>query len=203
MLTKHPTLTACALALVFTAPSLPAKTIKSTEELEYGTVLYDYYQKKYFSALVQQEYSFAAGNFIAASGDAQVLKGGMMLSYGMADSSEIIFDELLSGEAEEATRNKAWYYLAKLYYQKGEPARASQQLLNIVGDVPEDIHSEYHYLASLINIQGKHLGQAESIIGEVLKDSSYEPYLLYNLAIGKIQSGKPQAAGEDLLRVTG
>ena len=202
MIIKRILIALCVTSLLGWGPVLFAKTIKSVDELEYATVLYDYYQQQYFSALVQQEYSHTSGNEMAASSDAQVLKGGIMLSYGMADHSKVIFDQLLAGRADEAARNRAWYYLAKLYYQKGELGRASMELQNIKGDIPTDIHSQYHYLATLINIQGSHLEQAESIIGGVMQDSSYEPYLLYNLAVGKIKAGDSVGGSHDLLRVT-
>src|SRR6188768_4378724 len=57
----------------------------SVEELEYGVVLFDYFQKDYFAALVDQEYAQAINNPFALNQTGQVLKGGMMLSYGMSD----------------------------------------------------------------------------------------------------------------------
>lgn len=179
-----------------------ANSVKSTEELEYGTILFDYYQQQYFSALVEHEYAVETGNALAQMPAAQVLKGGMMLSYGMAEQSRHIFRELLDASASEAVSNRAWFYLAKLYYQKGEIANSSEALQNISGTIPSDIHSQYHYIATLINIRGRHLSEAEQIIGGVLKSSAYEPYLLYNLAVSQVQTGNAAEAATNLERVT-
>jgi tetratricopeptide (TPR) repeat protein len=179
-----------------------ANAINSVQELEYGTVLFEYYQQQYFSALVEHEYAVEIGNTLAREPSAEVLKGGMMLSYGMAEPSRQIFKQLLDVNSSETVRNRAWFYLAKLYYQKGEVANASEALQNISGNIPLNIHSQYHYLATLINLRGRHLSAAEQIIGGVLKSSSFEPYLLYNLAVSQVQAGNVLEAATSLQLVT-
>lgn len=179
-----------------------ANAVKSIDELEYNTVLYSYYQQHYFNALVEHEYSAESGNSIANSAKAQVVKGGMLLSYGMAEHSREIFQQLLAANTSEQVANRAWFYVAQLYYQKNQYQAASDALQNVEGRVPLDIHSRYHYLATLLNIRGKHLLAAENIVGGALNDSVYEPYLLYNLAVNMYHRGENDSAAEILQRVT-
>ena len=179
-----------------------AGEIKTVQQLKYGTVLFEYFQQSYFFALVEHEYAVETGNEIARKPSAEVLKGGMMLSYGIADESQQIFSRLLDNISEESVRNRAWYYLAKLYYQKGQVAKASNALQNIEGTIPTEIHPQYHYLATLINLHGSHVSVARQIIDGALKNSSFEPYLLYNLAVRQAQIGSAEEAVANLQRVT-
>lgn len=78
--------------------------IHSIPELEYAVILFDYHQQNYFSALVEYEYAYALNNEIALSPTGKVLKGGMMLSYGMADESRKMFSTLLDEQAEPKVR---------------------------------------------------------------------------------------------------
>ena len=99
------------LCVVFPVVSLPAFAVlsvnKSTTDLEYGVILFDYFQQDYFSALIEQEYAQAINNTTAKSPRGQVLKGGMMLSYGMADEAKRMFDTLLDSAAPEEVKNRA------------------------------------------------------------------------------------------------
>lgn len=176
--------------------------INSVADLQYGTVLYGYYQQDYFTALVNHEYVKAIGNERASSDSARVLKGGMSLSYGLTDYSHKVFQELLNEDIEESARNRAWFYLANMHFFKGDIKMATDALLQIHGAVPNDVHQRYHYLATLINIQNKHLSSAEDVLFGGKSASPYEPYLLFNLAITQLESGDRAGAKKNLQRVT-
>lgn len=176
--------------------------INSVADLEYGTVLYSYYQQDYFTALVNQAYEEAIGNEPSTGDSARVLKGGMSLSYGLTDYSHKVFQELLNEDIEESARNRAWFYLANMHFFKGDIKRATEALLKIHGTVPDDVHQRYHYLATLINIKNNHLSSAEDVLFGGKSASPYEPYLLFNLAITQFQSGDHASAKKNLQRVT-
>ncbi len=180
------------LALVpkaFSAGDATQRNIQSKEDLEYGRVLFDFYQQDYFSALVSQELTFEQGNSIAQNDLAQVLKGGMMLSYGVPDEALILFERLLDTTQSEEVRNGAWFYLAKFYYSKSDIGRAAKALVQIKGKISRDLHPEYHYLATLVNISGSHFAQAEQALDKLPESSPYYPYLLFNLAVRQLRSG--------------
>ena len=204
------TLRACikavALGMLCFCPLLISSTLeartKSRAELEYGTVLFDYYQQDYFNALIEFEYNLALENLIAKSADGQVLKGGMMLSYGVPDESYDIFRAILNRSEPVDVRNRAWYYLAKLYYNKSDNVRAMEALAQVKGLVPKDIHLLYHYLATLININADHMGKAQQAADKISPDTPFYPYLLFNMAIGKLRGGDLTQAVANLERVT-
>lgn len=171
-----------------------ASHVKSLPELEYGVVLYDYFQKNYFDALVEYEYSYSKSNTVARSPSGQVLKGGMMLSYGMPKASQILFNALLDNTTSNDVSNRAWYYLAKIYYNKSEYKNANDALNRVDGIVPQDIFFDYYYLATLIGNQ-KPLNDFNQSTQNNL--SSYlpgYPYFLFNLAIVSLKSGQIEQA---------
>lgn len=170
--------------------------VKSLPDLEYGVVLYDYFQKNYFSALVEYEYAYSNNNEVARSPSGQVLKGGMMLSYGMPRASQLLFNALLDSTASSDVSNRAWYYLAKIYYNKSEYQNANNALDKVEGVVPQDIFFDYYYLATLIGNQKPLNDFNESTQSDLSSYLPGYPYFLFNLAIVSLKSGQlDQATG--------
>lgn len=105
--------------LVLTCLLLPVLASANTvKDLKYGTILFDYYQQNYFAALVGYEYAKATNELQENADDARLLQGGMTLSYGLPDHAQVIFNDLLNGNVDDAIANKAWYFLAKLIIKK-------------------------------------------------------------------------------------
>ena len=176
-------------------------TAAQVKDLEYGGILFDYYQQDYFSALVQYEYANSQNALQHHGDEARLLKGGMTLSYGIAGQAEEIFSQLLTPEVAAGQRNRAWFYLAKLYYQKADTPRAAHALMQINGQVPQDIAGEYNYLATLINIRNRQTDAANAGINQLSDNIRFQPYLIYNLAISQLKSGKTKEAMASLNRV--
>jgi len=174
---------------------------QTTEDLEWGTVLFDFYQKNYLSALIEYDYVHAKHNSMAKSQSGRLLKGGMLLSYGMADRSEAIFESLLDDNVSTSVKNSAWYYLANLYYHKADNEKAFNAIQKIQGDVSPQLHTEYHYLATLINSQGKHLGSTEKLLTTLSPTSHYYAYVLFNLSISQLEAGEIEEAIASLNKV--
>jgi len=181
--------------LIFSVATLALQVeAAAVKDLKYGTILFDYYQQDYFAALVGYEYAKATNELKNHGDEARLLQGGMTLSYGLADRAQSIFNDLLNDNVDDEIKNKAWYYLAKLYYQKGDTQSAAKNLGKIKGSVPRDIAEEFNYLATLINIENKHLSVVERSLDFVAKDSAFEPYLLFNLAVRQLDTEEEKAA---------
>lgn len=190
------------ISLSFIVTSWTYAKAENRAELEYGTVLFDYYQQDYFNALIEFEYNVALANRVATSDHGQVLKGGMLLSYGVPDAAQNIFHRLLKQSERETVRNRAWYYLAKLFYNKSDTNNAIKALSQVKGDIPSDIHLLYHYLATLVQINGNHLGSAQKSVDKISQDTPFFPYLKFNMAIGQLRNGNLDQAVADLEKVT-
>lgn len=195
-------------ALVFTAygsvsgaQNLSDMHIRSRSDLEYAAILFEYHQQDYFNALIEHEYAAASGNGEALSDQGRLLKGGMALSYGMADVAQTIFHKLLARETEDALRNRAWYYLAKLYHLRSRAEDAHSALQNIEGELPPDLHLDYHYLATLVNKDSSNLARVQKAMAEMPTAAPQYPYLLFNLGVSYLSNGNQAAAVAKLTRV--
>lgn len=175
--------------------------VKSSEELEYGLVLFEFFQQRFFPALVENAYANAIDNALASSSQGQILKGGLMLSYGMADQSRELFEKLLETNASEVVRNRAWYFLAKFYYNKSDIANADKALSYIKGELPRDINFDYHYLKTLVKSRSSLAPLDDLKLDKSLTTEEQYPYLLFNLAIGQLRKGNLVTAVKNLEQV--
>lgn len=192
---------ACLLVACLTASAGAHSSVRSRADLEYGAVQFEYHQQNYFHGLVEQSYAAALGNPRAHSHEGQLLKGSMTLSYGMPDDAYTIFNTLLDSEPNQALRNRAWYYLARLYHSRANNADALQALGRIEGRLPPDLYLNYHYLGTLLSYDDKALHNVAGAIGNMPVDSPQLPYLLYNLGVSHLRFGNQEAAINSLQSV--
>jgi tetratricopeptide (TPR) repeat protein len=160
------------------------------KDLKYGAVLFEFYQQKYFETLVEFAYAEERGGIRNHGTYPELLKGGVSLSYGLDQQAKSIFSQLIAQNTSPAVQNRAWFYLAKMMYLRGEIDSSATTLANIQGKIPKDIDQEYRYLGALANIKLGRFDQAESISSSFDKNSSYAPFLYFNLgvALGKQHS---------------
>ncbi|SMF41196.1 hypothetical protein SAMN02745866_02685 [Alteromonadaceae bacterium Bs31] len=164
--------------------------VESSFQLEYGPVLYEFYQQQYFEALVENRYSLSVENPIAKTAHAGILHGGMLVSYGMPDNALQLFQALLDTRSSVEVKNRAWYHLAKLYYNKSDKASANRALDKVQGQMPDDLHIEYHYLASLVKNDGEHLEAVNEALDDLSNRLPQYSYLLFNLAVTQLRAGQ-------------
>jgi tetratricopeptide (TPR) repeat protein len=181
------------------------------KDLKYGVVLFEFYQQKYFETLVEYEYAAERGGIQNHGNYPELLKGGVSLSYGLDVQAKNIFSRLIAEQSPEDVQNRAWFYLAKMLYLRGEIERAATVLSNVKGPMSQDIDQEYRYLAALINIKLGYFDEAETISSGFEKDSTYAPYLYFNLgvalgkqrdyqrAVGSLEKSASYADGSDEL----
>ncbi len=182
-----------ALIFVFLASASQAQLkshVESSFELEYGPVLYEFYQQRYFDALVENRYSLSLENPIAKTPHAGILRGGMLVSYGMPDNALNIFKALLDENSSQEVKNRAWYHLAKLYYNKSDTNSASQALKKVTGKLPDDLLIEYHYLASLVLSDNFHIEAVNEAMADLENRLPQFSYLLFNMAITQLRKGQ-------------
>lgn len=153
------------------------------KDLKYGVVLFKYYQQMYFDTLVEFEYASEKGGILNHGSYPDVLKGGVSLSYGLDEQANDIFSSVLAINTTPEIQNRAWYYLAKMLYLRGDIQQSATTLSNIRGTMPVDIDQEYRYLAALINIKLGYYEEARVISANFDKDSRYAPFLYFNLGV--------------------
>ncbi|MDC0662417.1 hypothetical protein [Marinobacter sp. SS21] len=160
-----------------------AASAHEVKDLKYGAILYEFHQQNYFDALVEYAYAEDKGGIVGHGSYAELLKGGVSLSYGLDAQAEDIFTRVAEGNVGEEARNRAWFYLGKMQYLRGDAERAAGNLANIHGAMPEELDAEYRYLAALVNIKLGYFEAGEGIAQSIDGDSPYAPYFHFNLGI--------------------
>lgn len=177
------------------ADNLPA----SAQDLQYGEVLYHYYQEDWFNSIVRTHIAQTQERLPNHGEEAELLLGGLDLNYGLRNAADNIFQRLLTEETtDEVTRNRAWYYLAKISYQRGDINRALRSIGQVQGDMSKGTRMESAQLASLVLLQMGAHDQAIEVLQSAKNDKVWSPYLAYNLGVAQIRSAR-QADGFDYL----
>lgn len=175
------------------------KAQQARESLSYGTILYEFYQRDFFRALVNDAQVRSQGNSLAIRNDGRLLQGGMQLSYGLPDAAKTLFERTLNDSQSDVVRNAAWYYLAKLYYAKSDLESAREALSHIQGAIGDNLHVDYHYLSSLIGSEGIHTDENRDALSELKDDLPEYPYFLFNFAVQALTANRT-ADAQALLR---
>ncbi len=117
-------------------------------DLHYGEVLFDFYQDDYFSALNKLLVARDAGRLTHHETEAELLLGGLYLSYGQHQRAGEIFDRLLNESVEGSIRDRAWFYLGKVQYRRGKFAVADAAFGKVGNQLPRNLDAERHLLMS-------------------------------------------------------
>lgn len=121
-------------------------TPQVVKDLHWGDVLFYFYQGEYLPALTRlgaaQEFDRLSNHAL----EAELLKGGLYLSLGQHEEAGRIFKALLNDNVPLDVRNRAWFYLAKVWYQRNYLEQAADALESIHGALPGDLEPERHLL---------------------------------------------------------
>lgn len=172
------------------APQALPATLKAQplEALHYGQVLFDFFQDKHFSALTALATSQRFDRLPMRGDETDILRGSLLLSYGVHDQAGQIFAELIDRGSAPSIRDRAWFYLGKIRYQRGRYADAETALARIVGKLPQPLDNERDLLwAQLLMARGDHAGAAD-VLGS-MPAATAGPFARFNLGVALIKSG--------------
>ena len=108
-------------------------------DLDYGDVLFHFFQDDHFAAMVRLEVSRDFGRIPHHEAEAELLSGGLYLSLGLYDEAEKIFNRLLAGPVPQSVSDRAFFYLARSAYQRGFVDDAWRNLERIQGPLPGNL----------------------------------------------------------------
>jgi len=175
---------------------------KPVQDLAYGEVLFHFYQDDYLTALTRLLAAQDTQQLPHHELDGALLSGGMQLSYGLHVEAEAIFRGLLSPEVPPRVRNRAWYYLGRMAYEKGEPALAEQALARMDGELDPEQAGERQLLLALSRLQRNDPAGAAEALRNWPGDAANGAYAQYNLGIAQLRQGL-SASGEATLDALG
>jgi hypothetical protein len=155
----------------------------------YGDVLFEFYQGRYFPAITKLEVSQHFDRMQHHRDEAEILRGGLLLSYGLHQQAGDVFEALLARGAAPSVRDRAWYYLAKIRYQRGLMPEASNALGRIEHVLPAPLQGDRQLLqANVMMAFGDNAG-ASKILAPIAGPKSEDLYARYNLGVSLIRSG--------------
>ena len=129
---------------------------------------------------------------LGALGDhAELLRGGASLAYGMESAAGQILEKLLAEPGSSSDRDRAWFYLGKLAWQRGALDRSAAALDRMAPTYHGELAPEANFLRASISLRQGNAELAASYDTLLPGDSPWLYYLFYNL-------GASHAAGQDL-----
>jgi len=198
-----------------------ASGLKDVElrDLYFGEVLYYAYQDLHFDALAKLDAELSQyhnldepelDRFYTHAGQAEFSVGDIELQYRMNQRAGKAIQAVLGNGIDLATRNMAALQLARVFYKKNDPESTLYALdlikedadksryeekysLDVLrGKEPETFKTDVAYLRALANMEIGQFTTAADLLQSLRKEKSLEGYVLYNLGLALIQSGKEQ-----------
>jgi len=170
-------------------------------DLDYGDVLFHFFQDDYFDALVRLEVSRDLNRIEHHSAEAELLSGGLYLSLGLHSEASRIFNRLLAGPVPQSVSDRAHFYLARIGYQRGYHAEAWRSLERIRAPLPGQLESERRLLASNVLMAQGRFSEAVGALQQAA-DDDWAPYARFNLGVAMVRSGSAEE-GRRLLESVG
>ena len=188
------------LLLVFLTPVALGATDRSepivVQDPQYGEVLFYFYQEDYFPALVRLLAAKEQERLTHHADEAELLLGGMYLSYGHHLEAAEIFERLLADNVDADIRDRTWFFLAKIWYQRGYLEKAQEALSYIQGDLPEHIQREALMLDAQILLDAGEYDVAIAKLQNWNGRTEWASYAKFNIGVALVRSGRVDAAAK-------
>jgi len=183
---------------VFVAGGARADERHAIKDPHFGEVLFFFFQENYFSALTLLMTAQHFARVPHHAEEAELLRGGMLLSYGLHQEAGRIFQALIDAGAPPPVRDRAWFHLAKIRYQRGYVAEAEDAIARVHGPLPGDLEDERLVLHAVLLLRRQQYPQAIAMLRRTSSRSGWAAYGHYNLGVALIQAGE-RDAGVELL----
>lgn len=171
------------------------------QDLHYGEVLFHFYQDDEFTALTHLLAAREANRVQHHSEEAELLLGGLYLSYGQHSKAGDIFSRLLTDSVDSTVRDRAWFYLGKVRYRRGLYDEAIDAFARVEGGLPDSLAAERQMLlAQSYMAQGRFSEAAEVLQAGDLPDD-WLAYARYNLGVALVRLNRLEEGAELLDRV--
>src|SRR3984957_11343918 len=159
-------------------------------DLHYGDVLFYVYQDDDFEAITRLN-AYDHWNLLPHhEPEAQLLLGGLYLSLGLHNEAGARFEKLLTPDIPAGVRNRAWFYLAQVWYVRGYLDRAEHAIRQVQGTLPEALDAQReHLLANILLHQGRYDAAIELLNGWK-GPADWTAYARFNLGVALVRSGR-------------
>ncbi len=184
------TVLACWVGSACAADAPPPKLVQAPH---YGDTLFQFFQDHHFSAITGLMTSQHFERLAPHDDEAELLRGGMLLSYGLHREAGEVFAQLLDAGAKPAVQDRARFFLAKIRYQRGLLPEALDALGKIGSHLPPQLDEERALLhANVLLASQDYAGAAQqlrSLTGAKTSSPGASFYARYNLGVALVRNG--------------
>ena len=180
------------------ADALPVTQLR---DLHYGDVLFNLYLGEDFEALTRLEAYSRWQQLTHHTAESGLLAGGLYLQLGMHNEAGRRFEALLGPTIPAAVRNKAWFYLAKVWYARGYFDKAADALARVDGLLPVDLEPERQQLRANALMRLGRYDEAIRLLQSATGDSQWLAYARFNLGVALVRSSRLADADVQLTAV--
>jgi len=170
-------------------------------DLYYGETLFQFYQDRHFEALTHLLAARDVGRVDNHEAESELLLGGLYLHYGQHVRAEEIFNRLLTREITPAVRDRAWFYLGKVRYQRSLHDDALAAFARISGALPESLEAELPMLKAQSLMAMGRFDVAAALLDGWQGPDGWLPYARYNLGVALVRLGRFDDGTRQLDRV--
>ena len=187
-----------ALSAAVVSPALAAKpevdklSPTVVRDLHFGDALFYYYQGEDFETITRLQAYRQWGRLSHHDAETDLLLGGLYLSLGLHNEAGERFETLLTQSVPEGVRNRAWFYLGKVWYARGYLDRAERAIKEVQGRLTPDLEAERMHLLSNILMRQQRFDEAIALLNswKGRKDQSdWLAYAQYNLGVALVRKG--------------
>jgi hypothetical protein len=187
-------LAVCVLAVLAAEPAaarrhdpekLPVTRIR---DLHYGDVLFYYYQQKDFEALTHLLAYERWSRMPHHEDEARLLEGGMYLDLGMHNEAGEIFQSVLTMDVPTGVRNRAWFYLAQVWYARGYLENSEGALRKINGRMSPDLEAQRELLLANVLMHQGRFDEAIQLLSGWRGEQPWSAYARFNLGVALVRA---------------
>ena len=188
-------LVAAVLALPACAPSarrhdaekLPVTRVR---DLHYGDALFYFYQDEDFAALTRLLAYEHWGRVPHHAEEAQLLEGGLYLSLGMHNEAGERFERLLTNDVPTGVRNRAWFYVAQVWYARGYLDKADAALRKVNGRMSPELEAQKELLFGNVLMHEGRYDEAIRLLSSWRGPQIWSAYARFNLGVALVRNGR-------------
>jgi len=159
-------------------------------DLHYGDVLFYYYQNDDFEALTRLLAYDHWQRMPHHKDEAQLLIGGLYLSLGMHNEAGERFQRLLTLDVPTGVRNRAWFYLAQIWYARGYLDRADAALRKINGRMSPDLEAQKELLFGNVLMHEGRFDEAIRLLSGWRGGPVWSAYARFNLGVALVRQNR-------------
>ena len=157
----------------------------------YGDTLFNFYQDRFFGAITGLMVSQHFARVAPHDDEAEVLRGGMMLSYGLHEQATEVFARLIERNAPVSVRDRAWFFLARIRHQRGLSEQAQESLDRISAPLQGSLEEDRQLLRAQLMMGRQDYAGAAAVLDAIKSSPTAGLYARFNLGVALVKTGGP------------